>query len=604
MAIQNKNLGTQVTTVGLMAAMLLVGAGVAGVPAGASAQAQATASVAFTFTRDLTVGSVGADVTALQTLLINKGFAIPAGATGYFGAQTQAALARYQAANGIAPAAGYFGPITRAHVAVNVGVTPTPSNPGNQDDDELEGNEARLSNFDLTREDSSGNEGEEEVEIATAEFDVDGGDIRIERMEIRVEGENTALNMQPWRYFDRIAVYADGDEIAEMDVDSRSDWSRSGDAYDLTLTGLDHVVREGDAAELTIVADISDNIDNANLAQTFEFSIEDRGIRAVDAERIQQYVGDDGDTVSFGFGAEENGDLRISANSDNPDASILVADEDRESEDYEVLVFDLENRDDVDSLLTDLTISVSSMNSGVAATDIIREATLEIDGDDFRGDVGASTIEFEDLDFEIGGDDEVSASLFVTLVRNATSTPVVFSLENANVDAEGVRSGNTATVSGSASSETHTIALTGVAVEAVSTSQSVVTPGSDASATYGTYTIRFDVTALEEDAYIATTTGTSGTVGVTYTIGGTTFTGSESAIITSTADRENGFYVVQEGETETFTLTVTLNPDAAGTFDVRLDTIRFNDSASFTGSTTYSVGSHSDFRTDPIYIAN
>lgn len=604
MAIQNKNLGTQVTTIGLMAAMLLVGAGVAGVPAGASAQTQATASVAFTFTRDLTIGSVGADVTALQTLLINRGFGIPAGATGYFGAQTQAALARYQAANGIAPAAGYFGPITRAHVAANVGVTPTPSNPGNQDDDELEGNEARLSNFDLRREASSGNEGEEEVEVATAEFDVDGGDIRVERMEIRVEGENTSLNMQPWRYFDRIAVYADGDEVAEMDVDSRSDWSRSGDAYDLTLTGLDYIVREGDSAELVIVADISDSIDSANLSQTFEFSIEDRGIRAVDAERIQQYVGDDGDTVSFGFGAEENGDLRISAGSDNPDASILVADEDRESEDYEVLVFDLENRDDVDSLLTELTFSVSSMNSGVVATDIIRTATLEIDGDDFRGDVGASAIEFDDLDFEIGGDDEVSASLFVTLVRNATSTPVVFSLENANVDAEGVRSGNTATVSGSASSETHTIALTGIAVEGVSTSQTVVTPGSDASATYGTYTVKFDVTALEEDAYIGTTTATSGTVGVTYTIGGSTFTGSESAIISSTADRENGFFVIDEGETETFTLTVTLNPDAAGTFDVRLDTIRFNESASFTGSTTYSVGNHTDFRTDPVYIAN
>lgn len=604
MAIQNKNLGTQVTTIGLMAAMLLVGAGVAGVPAGASAQTQATASVVFTFTRDLTIGSVGADVTALQTLLINRGFGIPAGATGYFGAQTQAALARYQAANGIAPAAGYFGPITRAHVDANVPPTPTnPTNPGNQTGD-LKGDEARLSNFDLRREASSGNEGEEEVEVATAEFDVDGGDIRIERMEIRVEGENTSLNMQPWRYFDRIVVYADGKEIAEQDVDSRSDWSKSGAGYRLSLTGMKYIVREGDSAELSIVADISDSIDSANLSQTFEFSIEDRGIRAVDAERIQQYVGDDGDTVSFGFGAEENGDLRISVGRDNPDASILVADEDRESEDYEVLVFDLENRDDVDSLLTELTFSVSSMNSGVVATDIIRTATLEIDGDDFRGDVRASTIEFDDLDFEIDGDDEVSASLFVTLVRNATSTPVVFSLENANVDAEGVRSGNTATVSGSASSETHTIALTGIAVEGVSTSQSVVTPGSDASATYGTYTVKFDVTALEEDAYIATTTSTSGTVGVTYTIGGSTFTGSESAIISSTADRENGFFVIDEGETETFTLTVTLNPDAAGTFDVRLDTIRFNDSASFTGSTTYSVGNHTDFRTDPVYISN
>lgn len=604
MAIQKKNLGTQVTTAGLMAAMLLAGAGVAGVPAAASAQAQATAAVTFAFTRNLTIGSVGADVTALQTLLINKGFAIPAGATGYFGAQTQAALARYQAANGIAPAAGYFGPLTRAHVAANGGTTPTtPTTPGT-DTGVLKGDEARLTDFDLRREDASGSEGEEEVEIATAEFDVDGGDARIERVEMRVEGENTSLNMQPWKYFDRIAILADGKEIADEDVDSRSDWSKSGDGYRLSLTGMKHIVREGDKAELTIVADISDSIDSANLAQTFEFSIEDRGIRAKDAAGIQQYVGEDTETVSFGFDAEENGDLRISANRDNPDASILVADEDKESDDYEVLVFDLENRDDVDSLLTDLTFSVSGMNAGVAATDIIRTATLEIDGDDFRGDVRASTIEFDDLDFEIGGDDEVSASLFVTLARNATSTPVAFSLENANVDAEGVDSGNTATVSGSASSETHSIAFAGVAVKGASTSQTVITPGSDASATYGTYTIRFEVTALEEDAYIATTTGTSGTVGVTYTIGGMTYSGSESAILSSTADRENGFYVVDEGKTETFTLTVTLNPDTAGTFDVRLGDIRFNDEASFSGSSTYSVGNNSEYRTNPVYIAN
>lgn len=68
------------------------------------------------FNRDLTIGSTGSDVIALQEWLIAKGFAIAAGATGYFGGQTQAALARYQASVGIVPAAGYFGPLTRARI--------------------------------------------------------------------------------------------------------------------------------------------------------------------------------------------------------------------------------------------------------------------------------------------------------------------------------------------------------------------------------------------------------------------------------------------------------------------------------------------------------
>lgn len=68
------------------------------------------------FMRDLELGMEGSDVTQLQTLLISKGFSIPAGATGYFGPQTQSALIQYQQANNIVPAVGYFGPITRAKI--------------------------------------------------------------------------------------------------------------------------------------------------------------------------------------------------------------------------------------------------------------------------------------------------------------------------------------------------------------------------------------------------------------------------------------------------------------------------------------------------------
>ena len=69
-----------------------------------------------TFTMDQTMGSKGAEVTALQTFLMAHGQTIPAGATGFFGAQTKAALSGFQSANGISPAAGYFGPISRAKV--------------------------------------------------------------------------------------------------------------------------------------------------------------------------------------------------------------------------------------------------------------------------------------------------------------------------------------------------------------------------------------------------------------------------------------------------------------------------------------------------------
>ncbi|MEO6536116.1 MAG: LamG-like jellyroll fold domain-containing protein [Candidatus Paceibacterota bacterium] len=72
-----------------------------------------TSVPASTFIRNLTIGSSGLDVKTLQQILIARGFAIPAGATGLFGPQTRAALARFQVSQGITPAAGYFGALTR-----------------------------------------------------------------------------------------------------------------------------------------------------------------------------------------------------------------------------------------------------------------------------------------------------------------------------------------------------------------------------------------------------------------------------------------------------------------------------------------------------------
>ncbi len=95
-------------------------------PAGAAAYLNlgsgTSTSTPSAITRNLTIGSTGADVMILQEFLIaqNKGPAAQAlgshGATGRFASLTKAALAEYQAAVGITPATGYFGPVTRAYL--------------------------------------------------------------------------------------------------------------------------------------------------------------------------------------------------------------------------------------------------------------------------------------------------------------------------------------------------------------------------------------------------------------------------------------------------------------------------------------------------------
>ena len=98
---------------------------------GTTGGSQTTTTTSYNYTRDLTVGSKGADVSALQSLLIAQGDLKISAPTGYFGALTQAALAKFQAANGIKPSSGFFGPITRAFVAsMSTGSTGTTGSTG------------------------------------------------------------------------------------------------------------------------------------------------------------------------------------------------------------------------------------------------------------------------------------------------------------------------------------------------------------------------------------------------------------------------------------------------------------------------------------------
>jgi len=579
-----------------------------------------SAQAGFTFTRDLTINSTGADVNALQAFLISKGFMIPAGPTGFFGTQTRTALASFQATYGISPAAGYFGPVTRARVhallSTEANTENNGSNSGNNGSNtdntgsssgstsnELKGGEADIRNFKLRTEQGSGHEGETSVEAATATFDVEDGDIRIERLDLTVTGVHTNLSTQPWKYFDSLTILSNGKKIASIDTDSKNDWDKSGNSYELSISGLKEIVRENKSAEITLAFDISDSIDTANLEQEFTLSIADRGIRAVDGARLQQYIGKENDTVNFGFDAEENGDLTLRNSSDNPDTSILVADEDNISDEFDVFAFDLKNKDDVDSLITDLSIHVNDLGNGINATNVIRNATLSIGRDTYRGDVKAGTIDFEDLDIEIKADDTETIMLSVTLTRNATSTPISFSIGGADIEAEGVKSGNNAAVSGSAESDTHTIAFAGIEVKSVSSKADSRTID-EISSSYGTYTLKFSVTAKEDDAFIAQSTSATGTVGVLYKIIGNDFNGTENAVITSSAKTSNGYFRVREWKTETFTLTVTLNPSTAGFYGIGLDSIRFADS-DMTGTTVASVDSNSqNLETDLVYIAN
>lgn len=96
------------------------------------AQGGQPAAGACVFTRALSQGVTGDDVKCLQQYLNSTGNTVSASGTGsagnestYFGAKTKAAVAKWQAANGVSPAAGYFGTISQAKYSSMVAAAPT-----------------------------------------------------------------------------------------------------------------------------------------------------------------------------------------------------------------------------------------------------------------------------------------------------------------------------------------------------------------------------------------------------------------------------------------------------------------------------------------------
>ncbi len=278
----------------LQAMIAQLTAQIAALSGGASATASAS------FTRDLTVGSVGADVMDLQKLLNSKGFTVAtagAGAPGaestYFGAKTKAALAAFQAANGITPASGYFGPKTRAAVSAMGGVVTTPGTtpgtviPGQGTEGlittTLAGDPPNDANVRKTTD----------VPAYGIEVKAVGSDMTVDRVDLQVSVTPAGGSAQnPTTFITGISAWDGSTKLMEKALSS-SDFNKdSSNRYHVIVSGIGFKVPKDSTKTVVFklnVASIS-STDSARTVTIQGYAGSSQNIRAVDTKGLNSYT--------------------------------------------------------------------------------------------------------------------------------------------------------------------------------------------------------------------------------------------------------------------------------------------------------------------------
>lgn len=572
-----------------------------------------TGSASYTYNMDLTIGSTGADVVALQDFLISKGHLVmPAGvAKGYFGALTQSALAKYQASVGIAPAAGYFGPITRAHMNAMVGNPGTPGNDdGDTDSTDLSGDFGTISDVDKlgAYNNEEVGDGEEEVKVLGADIEASNdGDIRLISLKVSFDPTGNAGSDNLDDYVDRVTVWLGDKEIGSADVDDFTE--SSGSIFSRTISLKGAIIEADETEKLYVTVDAVNNLDSGDIGANDSWTVGIDNIRFEDGSGVvttDSTTGDLGDAaltittagtggvaidfVSFSTAADT--ELKISTDSDSPEAGIVIADSSSDTDNVSLLKGRLKLDGSSDVVLDEFPVTLTVVTSGTAngVDDIAGSVTLKINGQEFSesvtGDLASAltgTVTFDNLDLDIDAGDTVEFEILAD-VNNIDGTVFVAgdtlkaSVTSTNRDymdvenEEGDQLSDSSEKSGTATGEAQEFRTNGIMLTLVSAS-GPSPDNSNPNDDLGTFTLKFKVTAIGDTVYVSSladaqlTGNTNGKTTILVDRAGTATVGGVTASIENDTDTDlnaAGLWQIEEGDSETLTLTTTVQLPAAG----------------------------------------
>jgi len=579
----------------------------------ALAGGSSSSSCTYVHTVTLKQGSTGSQVAAMQAV-------IGATADGKFGPMTKAKVQAFQASKGLV-ADGVVGPMTGAAIAASCSMDDDSSNDDSSSAD-LEGSFGTIDTVTTLSQYSNEEIGEGADEVKVLGFEVEAsndGDIMINSVKLNFDpagnGSGDSDNLDD--YIDGVTIWMGSKEVGSADAEDFTE--NSNDTFTRTISLKNAIVRADDSEKFYVSVDASGNLDSGDI-DSDSWTLDVDNLRFEDGSGVVTTYTDSPvnamnvpmDFVDFGTAADT--ELKISTHTDSPDAQIVVVDDSDTTDGVTLLKgkLKLEGTSDVVIDQFPVTLTTSGATNLAAVTNSV---TLIIDGEEYTESVTSTygsltaSITFDNLDFNLDAGDTVTFEVKAdindiesgsfdegdTLKADVTSTNrSQMDVENEEGDAL-----TSSDRSGTAIGEYQEFRTQGIMVELVSTNE--VVGGTDS--TIGTFTIKFKVTAVGDDAYLGTTVSQ----GLTYTVdaSGTTTTGGVSAVLVNNTDTDvtsQGNYLVEEGESETLTLTVSKADGPAGLFRANLTGVKWDSSdADTTMSNTYSSNMQ-DFHTDYVTL--
>jgi hypothetical protein len=325
------------------------------------------------------------------------------------------------------------------------------------------------------------------------------------------------------------------------------------------------------------------------------------------------------------FATANNVELEVKLNTSEDavnEAHVINVDATDDTDDVPLLAFTLKADGDSDVNLQELPVLITVTGAGnvddvVTSVDLYH-GTTKVDSQNIPATAGATeTVTFDDLDLDINSGSTEKfwvkgnfISLADALDAGDTIKIEMTATEVDAIDAEDESGENlvAADLTGTALGEASEARDIGIMVALVGTPTAVVSTTGEPTvqADAGTFTITFDATAFDGDAYIdysaPLVTGTGSESDLTMTGSGTataTLTSPSGATLAA-----NSTFKIDEGETERFTITVNVTDGGTdlvdGFFDIALADLRYALTA-IDANVSYTFNL-SDFKTPQIYL--